>query len=449
MMIAGLLSLFSIGFLAMSMGGVSPFAEPETEEDTSAQANADTGSDSEDSDATPIVADGTPPPSVSTEDDTPATPEDPISNRPPAGEAFRDPQVLHEEAEAAAAIARAPETLLIATDANGEEVADESLLRAGPLSGEDADRDYLVVPPVQGETDIDINYHPDTTFLIALNEGVQTVEVGLNSNIEPAAPRETTTTEEITGADGTTSQQITQSQTFDAASEITFNVSQAQIGTHVAKIDLSNPGDTLHFNFDGDIRGNLHLVTNDVEQSSVDGSLTERTMYVIESTANLTELTPYQIGLFIEANGAGFDDARMVAEIYLGEDGVNVEDGDTIIRNFMNDAPQITTNATWSSQGVNDGTTPQTPNVSGGTLDDLDLGDLPFGDSTSGDGIINLFDDTPELDLSGLDQDALNDLTEEDIRDLVDFIDTLDLDGIDGLNAPDLNAPQWGGLGLI
>ena len=449
MMIAGLLSLFSIGFLAMSMGGVSPFAEPETEEDTSAQANADTGSDSEDSDATPIVADGTPPPSVSTEDDTPATPEDPISNRPPAGEAFRDPQVLHEEAEAAAAIARAPETLLIATDANGEEVADESLLRAAPLSGEDADRDYLVVPPVQGETDIDINYHPDTTFLIALNEGVQTVEVGLNSNIEPAAPQETTTTEEITGADGTTSQQITQSQTFDAASEITFNVSQAQIGTHVAKIDLSNPGDTLHFNFDGDIRGNLHLVTNDVEQSSVDGSLTERTMYVIESTANLTELTPYQIGLFIEANGAGFDDARMVAEIYLGEDGVNVEDGDTIIRNFMNDAPQITTNATWSSQGVNDGTTPQTPNVSGGTLDDLDLGDLPFGDSTSGDGIINLFDDTPELDLSGLDQDALNDLTEEDIRDLVDFIDTLDLDGIDGLNAPDLNAPQWGGLGLI
>lgn len=252
--------------------------------------------------------------------------------------------------------------LVTVTTVSGTELTDSSVISEGPTSGEDADRDYVVTTG-STPTEIEVGYDSQTTFLIDYSEQTDTISASLNSDLEGHDGTRTISEASLTDDSGTDYTEITTTQYFRGATEITMNVDQAQIGNDVSRIDLTNPTDTLTFNFAPDVTGNMHLIYSDVETDDGNDSSTVRTLYVVQTTAAITSLTPTQVGAALaQGDASGF---ALLAEIYLGEDSVTVDGNpgsgqpyEVSITNFINDNPRVEANTGWTSISEIDGLDP-------------------------------------------------------------------------------------------
>lgn len=369
---------------------------------------------------------------------------DEIDGRPPMGDEFRDPLVVAEELriaeeeaaaaaeaqrlaeEAAALEARQPVNLVTVTDADGEEVPDSEVMElleddaedgdgTGETDGDDdtdtetdtdgedtdgegegeGDEETLTrfrVTGPEGAHDIDIRYDSAAQFEIEATEETDTITAALNSDISgPVGTLEVSETEE-TDADGNVTTTLTLTETFESSTDITMSVSQDQIGVHMTQIDLTNPDDTLHFEFDDTLTGNLHLVTSEVTTGTGDASTTTISAFVIQTPDDITGITDAGLAdLLADPEGAP-DGVSILAEIYLGEEALFVNSaqsanapGEVRIVDRLNDTPMITTNIEWASEGTMDGNTdPSDPGDPGN-----DPGNDPNGsDPDSGFGLM-------------------------------------------------------------
>ena len=293
-----------------------------------------------------------------TADDTPdgAVPEE---DRPPMGDAYVDPVKVADALEAqriadelAAEEARKPENLVTVTDANGEEVPDETVL--AETTSEEV---YSVTAPEDGNA-IEVGYDHERLFDITYNANTTSVVAGLNTNIQgPEGDIQTETTSH-TADDGTAYDTLVSSVTYPGSTEISLNVTDNQIGENIAEVDLRNPADSLHFEMSPDVGGNLHLVTHEVEVSQSEGeSTTASVAYVIWTPEGLDTVTSLQVAQAISDESQSADGIAVLAEIGLGAESITLgesgPDGEAYtdeIENFINDAPKITANVGWASQ---------------------------------------------------------------------------------------------------
>ncbi len=259
------------------------------------------------------------------------------------------------------------------------EIPDALVLEDGPETGEDQDRTYLLQAP-DGEHTIELGYHTDTTFSVTPNDQTDRVSVYLNTNISEGDSTEVSNSEDKVDSEGNPFTDTWITKEFNSSKDIVLNVDQSHVGVHVAQIDLSNPEDTLRIFF-SNIHGFTHLVTNEVETSGENGSLSEttRTLYVIETSLEYPELAASEIDLILSGDGAVDSETQLIAEIFLGTSSLDIDglDNDAVptsqtITNFINDDPQIRTNFYWASESEHDGgpltqTTGLSPLVAGVT----------------------------------------------------------------------------------
>ena len=324
---------------------------------------------------------------------TPSETDAPI--RPPTGDEFNDPRVNAEAADAqrildeiAAEIARQPPNLVTVTGAFGSDVSDDLVLSETPDTADAPDTAYIVTAP-DVPNDIEVGFDAEHTFQIEINSQTGTVNAGINSDIMTPEGSITETITDETDQDGVDYTLTTQTKTFLGSTDITLNIERGHIGLQTAQIDLSNPDNTLHFEFADDVNGNVHLVYNEVEQDDTGDTSAIRSLYVIETAASVTSLTPGQINTILTQEQTGFGAANILAEIYLGEDalsttlsGASGESYEQQISNFINQTPQITSNLDWTStteHDENDVTQSSGGSGGGGSFEDALAGlDLPF-----------------------------------------------------------------------
>lgn len=298
-----------------------------------------------------------------TEDDSETAEEPQSDGRPPMGAEYRDPLIVAEEAEQeriedeiAAEEARQPENLVTVTGSDGEEVDDDAVMTE---TGEEGEPAYSVVAPA-GENSIEVGFDAEHTFAIEYNKETTQVTAGLNSTItgpDGGLVRSITNEEDENGVNVRT---LYWEKEYSNETDITIEVSQDHIGAQIARIDLTNPHDTLHFDFAGDVTGELHIVYLDDEDSSSSGSMVEKRAYIIHTGAGAGAPSASDIASLLEAGGS-INDVNILAEVYLGEDTVDIngdpDDGkpyEVWIHNFINDNPNITSNIEWASESAFD-----------------------------------------------------------------------------------------------
>jgi hypothetical protein len=244
----------------------------------------------------------------------------------------------------------------------GVEISDDLVLTEGPDTGENQDRSYLIQPPETAHS-IDLGYHSETTFSVTPNNQTTHISASLNTNITSGESTDILTTENKVDAQGNFFEETIVTKEYANDVSIVLNVDQSQVGSHVAEIDLSNPEDTLRFEF-SNIHGFMHLITNEQETEDGDDSITQttRTLYVIETPLDVRELSPDEIDNIIAGDGAINSQTQLVAEVHLGTSSLHLEaaSGENgisaqTIANNMNDSPHISTNFYWASEGEHDG----------------------------------------------------------------------------------------------
>lgn len=299
--------------------------------------------------------------------------EEPTSGpvAPPVGEDFRDPIIVAEELEAQRLLdeaaaeeqrildeiafqeSRQPENLVTVVAANGDEVADDVVLSESPDDGEES---FEVVAP-EGSHDIEVRYDAERTFDITYTGETGSITAGLNSDITgPEGNQARSVIEEVDENGNEVRTRVFEMQ-FDTSTDITLEVAQEHIGQNMAQIDLTNPNDTLHFEFDEDVVGNMHLVYTEIEEEGEDGdTITTMRAFVIGTDEGISSLTENDLANILAAGDEGFDGAAIMAEIYLGEDQVTVygdpngdEPYEQRIIDYMNESPTITSSLQWSS----------------------------------------------------------------------------------------------------
>ncbi|MEP1765410.1 MAG: hypothetical protein ABJJ53_01965 [Sulfitobacter sp.] len=247
--------------------------------------------------------------------------------------------------------------MVVVSTIDEEEIADELVLTEGPETGEDQDRSYIIEPPEQLHA-IELGYDVDTTFAVTPNDQTAVISSWLNTNIAGGDSVVVTSVEEIENSSGGIFTETTITKEYANDVHIVLNVDQSHVGVHVAQIDLSNPEDSLRFEFDH-IQGFMHIVT--YEHETADGDVltsdSSRTAYVIETPLEIRDLDPLEIGRLISGNEAQNEDTHLVAEIYLGTSSLVLEGGDSVtsataqtITDFTNEAPKITSNFYWASE---------------------------------------------------------------------------------------------------
>ncbi|MCX7558835.1 hypothetical protein OS190_04595 [Sulfitobacter sp. F26204] len=376
----GFLSLLSIGFVAMAAGG---------DDDVTDMDQADQGQDDYEithgnPNAPGSATDDLPPPIDDPVDAGETDPGHPVENvtgdldqesdaetpaeedetaaetevvRPPMGEEYRDPLVLAEQRAIAAMEAREPVNLVTVTDA-GDNETDDTLVMTENANSETTGEPAFTVEPTDGPNAIAVNFDYEHTFQINYSEDTTAVIASLNSDIQGPEGEIVSDTVVETDSAGAQRTSITENKEFSGSTDIILNIDFDQIGVHFSKIDLSNPADTLHFEFNGEIPGNLHMITEESEDRADGDNSSSKTVYIIHTPSNLTAISQSAIDAFKETDNGQIQDGIIVAEIYLGEDSVvlnegSVEEGayELLITNFVNDNPNITSNIDWTSEG--------------------------------------------------------------------------------------------------
>lgn len=243
--------------------------------------------------------------------------------------------------------------------ADGSEVAEETVLTEGPLSGADADRSFLLTAP-EGAHEIRVDYDPETTYAIAYNADTTQITAALNSNISGPDGSDTQASEQLVDEDGTAFTETIITREFEGATHITLIVEPEHIGEHVAQIDLSNPNDTLDFRF-SKMQPNMHLHYDENDTMEGDTFVTTRTLYVIETPFEFRSLPASVIEGIVDQGLDSTPIARLVAEVHLGHSELTLEgDGSSdapfrqTIGNFVNDVKDIGNNYFWRSNNAYD-----------------------------------------------------------------------------------------------
>lgn len=298
---------------------------------------------------------------------------------PPMGDEFRDPIIIADELEeirvaeelaaeeqriadelaaeeqriadeAAAEEARQPENLVTVTDDTGADSGDAGLaadLEGGPEA-------YNVTAP-DGANEIEVGYDAERTFDITYNADTGTITIGLNSDLQGPEGAQTSNETVEEDDDGVVVTTKVWTKEFEGSADITVNVDQDQIGTHISQIDLTNPNDALHFEFGEEVTGNLHLVFNEVEEGVQGATYSTKSAYIIQTPEDITELTDSQIAALLEDEDGQADGRTILAEVFLGAESVFVnggqDDGTSEIRilDYVNGEPAITASTGWSS----------------------------------------------------------------------------------------------------
>ena len=274
------------------------------------------------------------------------------------GEEYRDPLIVAEEQAVAAAEAREPVNLVSVFGSGNSELDDELVLTENANSEATGDASFTV-EPVDGPNAIAVNFDYAHTFQINYTEDTASVIASLNSDIQgPEGEVVTTTTTEPDSA-GSMRTTVIENVQFNSSTDITLSIDFDQIGVHFSKIDLSNPADTLHLEFEGEIPGNLHMITEESDSNAPGDNSSAKTVYIIHTPEALTAVSQSAIDAFKESDDGTILDGIIVAEIYLGEDSVKTVDGsveegayEILISNFINDNPQITSSIAWTSEGA-------------------------------------------------------------------------------------------------
>jgi len=155
MLAVGILAIFSVGFAGMMGGSGSAEVEeqeliPETPEEESA-AETPAAEPAEDAQPDTVVV----------EDDVLEV----VDDLPP-------PDLPLPRSENQVSV----------TLATGEEADESSLLTAGPQTGENADRTFILTPP-EGDHAIEVAFDDETTYAIEYNADTKVIVSALNSNI--------------------------------------------------------------------------------------------------------------------------------------------------------------------------------------------------------------------------------------------------------------------------
>lgn len=243
--------------------------------------------------------------------------------------------------------------LVSVVGSDGTEVSDEVVLEEGPETGEDADRDYLLQAP-QGAHSILTGYDADTSYAITYNEDTTQVQAALNSNIHGPDPVFEETTEQKFDADGTAFTETVRTQVFNGSTQIVMNVDETYVGEHVTLIDLTNPDDSLHFEFTN-MHSNVHLLYNETDMVEGDSFLTARTLYVVETPLEQTEIPLDAVSDILNDGAHNSATARLIAEVNMGTAELILDVGGDAtsptatqtIANFVNEDANLTTNFYW------------------------------------------------------------------------------------------------------
>ncbi|MFC6639191.1 hypothetical protein [Sulfitobacter sediminilitoris] len=336
-------------FIAELEASQEEVVEEEVSEESTEQEFEDTAEDNVEADAEEAPATYEP---ESEEEDV----------RPPMGNEFRDPLKVAEELEQqrildefAAEEARQPENLVTVSDKEGAEIADELVLAERDDDAPETDPSFTVTAP-DAANSIEVGFDSEHTFQIHHNGQTTSVTAGLNSDIEGEdvlRTRTITNEEDETGASVRT---IYWTKEYGTSTDITMEVAQDHIGTHVAQIDLTNPNDDLTFDFASDVTGNLHLVYVENEEGGEGETVAVKRAFVIQTAADVSNLSSSDIADLIASESGQTEDGSVLAEIYLGEDSllINGEPGsgepyEVRISNFINDEATITSSIGWSS----------------------------------------------------------------------------------------------------
>lgn len=290
--------------------------------------------------------------------------------RPPMGDEFRDPLKIAEDEDAP----QSAQDLVTVTGSAGE--VDDALILSSSPAG--TDTDFVVTAP-EGPNSINIEYDTNTTFEIQYNEATTSVVAGLNSDIEGPAGLLNSETTTALMVDGDEVNQVTLTKRFESATEIRIEVANEDIGQNVARIELTNPLDTLDFDFEAPSVGGYHLVyLEEEEQSDGDSAVSKRAFVVYSATTAPTEAEVAALGDLNDTNSP----YKLVAEIFLGDDAVLLQRDDStgkvteiVVEDFINDDPAISSSVGWASVSHHDEDTVDPAMLDG----DGDAGD-DFGD---------------------------------------------------------------------
>lgn len=317
-------------------------------------------------------------------------------------------------------------SLVLADRDDGSVVDAASIVSKGDRVGETFDRDYMIRPGDSGGTDFEVAYDADTTFHFEVDGDVESVTVGLNSNVDVPYTEIETTHRDVFDEDGTPIIETTKLAIYDGAAEINLQITNEQVGVHVSKIDLSNPADQLNFQFADDLVGNLHLITQETSTGSAQTETNAvRNMYLIHTTDDITELTGAEAEAVIAQDGTAEPGFTLLAEIHLGEAIVQVTDFELTIFDFLNEAPQFSTNTDFTSLAISDASGSAGGTSGSGSTGGTGLDPLPEDNGSGGT------DDPFVLDLDGdgvpdFNLDDLGDFTDQDLLDLVNDLDLPD-----------------------
>lgn len=299
-------------------------------------------------------------------DDTSADASDPAATddvaRPPTGEGYNDPRINAEAADAqrlaeelAAAEAREPTNLVSVTGAFDSEVSDDLVLSDAPESADTTVADYIVTAPDAPNT-ITVGYDAEHTFQIDYSAQTDSISAALNSHIQGPEGADVPVITLETDENGVDFTQTALTKSFEGSTAINIDVAQDHVGGHIAQIDLSNPNDSVHFEFADDVTGNYHLVFNEVDQDDAGDTNAVRSLYVIETLSFVDEITDEHVVTAMEQGVGATGVGIIIAEIFLGEDALDIsgdpetgEGYEMQISNFINQSPQITSNVDWTS----------------------------------------------------------------------------------------------------
>ena len=282
----------------------------------------------------------------------------PEVQRPPMGEAYRDPLIIAEELEAerledeiAAEEARQPENLVTVTDGDGAEIDDDLVLVSNEAG---ADTSFTVTAP-DGANGITVGYDAEHTFQIDYNG--ETTSVQFSQNAEVQGPEGTVIRTVLSETDdaGTPYQVILSSLEFSSSSVLTLVIDPGGLGSGVAEVSLVNPADTLSIDVPPSFEGELHLVFVEFEDTAAndEGSVTQKYAFVLYGEEGSIAPSPAEVRDLIEGDTTNY---ALVAEVYLGSEAIYLGDEDQAnvsytnqIYDFINDTPMINAAGGWAS----------------------------------------------------------------------------------------------------
>ncbi len=328
--------------------------------------------------------------------------------RPPMGEQYRDPLVIAEELEAqrildeiAAEEARQPVNLVTVSNASGSEIDDDLVLTERADDASPDDPAFTVTAP-DGPNEISVGYDAEHTFKIEYNAQTSSVTAGLNSEIEGPAGLISNDTQTSEADDGTLVVERMLNKTFEGKTDISISVDGDHIGTHVAKIDLINPKDTVNFEF-ANANGSFHILFFEADDTEGSDNISTKRAFIVQTADTQAELSAKEVDEIANQGLARTATTNVIAEIFLGYDTVALNEGaaerdgaETWIMNFINDNPQISANIEWASVSSHDDTPVQGGSAAGA------------GGSGSGTGTVGAGGMTPAGTVD--DEDALDEL---------------------------------------